>query len=80
MQTVRTLAKGQVVIPMQLRKLLSIGVGDLLEIAVVDGHIELRPLPADPIAAFAGSLRGGESLAQGLEDEHRHEVEGDASR
>lgn len=80
METVRTLAKGQVVIPVALRKRLSIKVGDLLEISVVDGHIELRPLPADPIAAFFGSLRGDASLAQGLKGEHRQEVERDARR
>lgn len=80
MQTVRTLAKGQVVIPASLRKRLSIEVGDLLEVSVVDGHIELRPMPADPIAAFFGSLQGGASLAQDLKEEHRQEVERDAGR
>lgn len=80
MQTVRTLAKGQVVIPASLRKQLSIEVGDLLEVSMVDGHIELRPLPADPIAAFCGSLQGGTSLAESLTEEHRQEVERDARR
>ncbi|MBK8336141.1 MAG: AbrB/MazE/SpoVT family DNA-binding domain-containing protein [Sterolibacteriaceae bacterium] len=80
MQTVRTLAKGQVVIPASLRKQLSIEVGDLLEVSMVDGHIELRPLPADPIAAFCGSLQGGTSLAERLTEEHRQEVERDARR
>jgi AbrB family looped-hinge helix DNA binding protein len=80
MQTVRTLAKGQVVIPASLRKQLSIEVGDLLEVSMVDGHIELRPLPADPIAAFCGSLQGGTSLAERLTEEHRQEVERDAKR
>lgn len=80
MQTVRTLAKGQVVIPATLRKQLSIEVGDLLEVTVVNDHIELRPIPADPIAAFFGSLKGGASMAEGLKEEHRSEVERDADR
>ena len=78
MQTVRTLAKGQVVIPAEVRRRLGIAPGDLLEIRVVDDHIELAPLPDDPIAAFRGSLRGGDSLADGLIEEHRREVTGDA--
>jgi AbrB family looped-hinge helix DNA binding protein len=78
MQTIRTLAKGQVVIPAEVRRRLGIAPGDLLEIRVVDDHIELAPLPDDPIAAFSGSLRGGDSLAGGLIEEHRREVTGDA--
>ena len=78
MQTVRMLAKGQVVIPAEVRRRLGIAPGDLLEIRVVDDHIELAPLPDDPIAAFAGSLRGDDSLADGLIEEHRREGTGDA--
>ena len=77
MQTVRTLAKGQVVIPAEVRRRLGIAPGDLLEIRVVDDHIELAPLPDDPIAAFCGSLGGGGSLAADLIEEHRREVTGD---
>jgi AbrB family looped-hinge helix DNA binding protein len=75
MQTVRTLAKGQVVIPADVRGRFGIESGTLLELTVVDDHIELRPLPRDPIAAFCGSLAHGESLAEGLMAEHRAEVE-----
>lgn len=77
MQTVRTLAKGQVVIPSRIRKQLSIEKGSVLEIALVGDHIEMRPVPADPIAAFCGSLKNPDSLAQGLIDEHRREVRAD---
>ncbi|MFZ5593333.1 MAG: AbrB/MazE/SpoVT family DNA-binding domain-containing protein [Pseudomonadota bacterium] len=80
MLTVRTLAKGQVVIPAELRKQLAIEPGSLLEVSVVGDHIELRPAPRDPIAAFCGSLAGGESLAEGLMEEHRQEVGRDAKR
>ncbi|MDA8159131.1 MAG: AbrB/MazE/SpoVT family DNA-binding domain-containing protein [Desulfobacteraceae bacterium] len=80
MQTVRTLTKGQVVIPSRIRKHLAIEKGSLLEIALVGDHIEMRPVPADPIAAFCGSLKDRDSLAQGLIDEHRQEVCRDGKR
>ncbi len=80
MHTVRTLAKGQVVIPAEVRGRFGIQSGILLELTVVDDHIELRPLPRDPVAAFCGSLARGESLADGLMTEHRAEVELDRKR
>ena len=51
--------KGQVVIPVHLRKLLGIDVGDLLEVEVVpeEGKIELRVSAASRAKALAGSLR-----------------------
>lgn len=80
MLTVRTLAKGQVVIPAEVRGQFGIESGSLLELTVSGDHIELKPLPQDPIAAFCGSLAGGASLAEGLMAEHRAEVERDAKR
>ena len=80
MLTVRTLAKGQVVIPAHLRKQLSIAPGSLLEVSVVGDHLELRPVPRDPIAAFTGSLAGGESLAADLLEEHKREIQPDGRR
>lgn len=77
MHTVRTLSKGQVVIPAAVREALGIKSGTLLDLEVCGDHIELRPVPADPIAAFCGSLAGGESLADGLTKEHQREVERD---
>ena len=80
MLTVRTLAKGQVVIPAPLRKQLAIEPGDLLEVSLSGDHIELRPVPKDPIAAFSGSLSGGKNLANGLIEEHASEVGRDSGR
>jgi len=74
MQTVRTLAKGQIVIPAPIRKRLAISQGSLLGIKLVGDHIELRPMPDDPIAAFSGSLVKGRSLSEGLVAEHKREV------
>ncbi len=77
MLTVRTLAKGQIVIPAAVREHFGIASGTLLNLEVCGDHIELKPAPKDPIAAFCGSLAGGESLAEGLTKEHRAEVEHD---
>ena len=78
MLIVRTLAKGQIVIPAELRRQLGIEPGSLLEIRAVGDHLELYPLPRDPISAFRGSLKAGRSLAQELIEEHREELRHDA--
>ena len=78
MIVVTTLAKGQIVIPAELRRRLGIHPGSRLEIRVEGDHLELHPAPADPIAALRGSVpRGSGSLADALAEEHRREVEGD---
>ena len=74
MDTIRALAKGQVVIPAAVRRRFGINAGSLLGFRVVDNHMELHVLPVDPIQALHGVLAGGESLAGGLEEEHRTSV------
>jgi AbrB family looped-hinge helix DNA binding protein len=80
MLTVKTLAKGQIVIPAALRRRFGIEPGALLELRVAEDHLQLHPLPADPIAAFRGSLKQRPSLAKALAAEHRREVKRDAKR
>lgn len=80
MQTVKTLAKGQIVIPAEIRQRFGIKPGTLVEIREVGDHLEIHPLPADPIAAFRGSLKADRSLADALTREHQQEVERDAGR
>lgn len=80
MVTVKTLAKGQIVIPMELRRRFGIEPGSFLEVRVAEDHLQLHPLPADPIAAFRGSLARRPSLAKDLASEHRREVKRDAKR
>lgn len=75
MITVKSLTKGQVVIPVEIRRKFGIEPGTLLEVRAVDDHIELYPLPQDPVRALRGSLKGGSSLADELIHEHREEVE-----
>jgi bifunctional DNA-binding transcriptional regulator/antitoxin component of YhaV-PrlF toxin-antitoxin module len=61
-----------------LRRQLAIEPGSLLEVRAVGDHLELYPLPRDPISAFRGSLKAGRSLAQELIEEHREELRHDA--
>ena len=74
MLTIKTLTKGQVVIPVALRRQFGIEPGSLIEIKAVDDHLEIYPLPRDPIAAFRGSVKKSPSLAKVLIAEHRSEV------
>ena len=75
MATVKTSGKGQVVLPKVARDRLGIVPGSLVEVTLVEDHLEIRPLPADPIAALRGTLSAKTSLAQGLMEEHLREVE-----
>ena len=51
-------SKGQVTIPVEVRKQLGLGQGDRVEFTLEDGAAVLRPLPPepDPFAAYAGAL------------------------
>jgi AbrB family looped-hinge helix DNA binding protein len=80
MQTLNVLNKGQVVIPAELRQRLGIMPGHVVEIRDAGDHLELYPLPVDPLAAFRGSLKQEASLADELIAEHKFEVERDAGR
>jgi AbrB family looped-hinge helix DNA binding protein len=65
MTIVKTLAKGQVVIPKLIRDRLGIKVGSRLWLQVKDGRVILKPLPADPIEALCGILKqSGPSTAE----------------
>ena len=73
MQTLNILHKGQVVIPAELRQRLGMNPGQRLELRDAGDHLELYPLPLDPLAAFRGSLRRDLSLADELIVEHQLE-------
>lgn len=80
MTIVRTLGKGQVVIPKSVRTRLGIELGSRLLLQVKEGGILLKPLPKDPIKALHGFLkRGGPSTADLLkmrrEEREREERE-----
>ena len=77
---VRTLAKGQVVIPKPIRDRFGIKAGSRLLVRVAGEGIVIKPLPDDPIHALRGILKhGGPSTAELLkwrrEDRVREERE-----
>jgi AbrB family looped-hinge helix DNA binding protein len=60
--------RGQTVIPREIRKLLSITENSLLCWEVEDGVIKVYPVPADPVRASLGLLKGRGSLGEFLEE------------
>ena len=73
MPTVVTSAKGQVVIPKKERDKLGIEPGTRVVVVAVNDHIEVRPIPANPVEYFYGFYKGGPSLTKALLDERRKE-------
>ncbi len=66
MTTVKTLAKGQVVIPAEMRKKYHIEPGTELQIMEYGGIIYLIPPVEDPLKAATGFLPSKPSLASQL--------------
>ena len=66
MGTVRTLSKGQIVIPAWLRKKFRIEPGTEMQIMVYGGIIYLIPLVDDPVQAACGALPAEPSLGNRL--------------
>jgi AbrB family looped-hinge helix DNA binding protein len=71
MSFVKTLAKGQIVIPAEMRKKYHIEPGTELQIMEYGGIIYLVPPVEDPIKAAQGSLPSRPSLAGQLLRERR---------
>lgn len=71
MPTVVTSAKGQVVIPKRERDRVGLKPGMRVAVTVVDDHIEIRPVPEDPVGHFHGFFKKGPSLTKALLDERR---------
>ena len=66
MQIVKASAKGQIVIPKEIREKLGITPGKRILLRMVNEHAEITPLPDDPIKEMRGILKGGKSLAKEL--------------
>ena len=67
--------KGQVIIPVELRKKFNIKKGTRISIEEGQGQvILLRPLPDDPIEASRGMLKGKTSLTKALLKDRREEA------
>ncbi len=73
MAKVRTLSKGQIVIPAEIRKKYRIEPGTEMQIMEYDGIIYLMPPVEDPIKAACGILPSHPSLAEKLLKERKSE-------
>jgi AbrB family looped-hinge helix DNA binding protein len=73
MPTVVTSAKGQVVIPKKERDKVGIKPGTRVVVEAVDDHIEVRPLPENPVEYFHGIFKRGTTLTRALLDERRRD-------
>ena len=72
MAIVKTYAKGQIMIPKEFRDELSIVPGRELSVDLVGDHLEIRPLPDDPLEFLTGIFESHPaSLAQELLEERR---------
>jgi len=73
MPIVRTSAKGQIVIPKEVREKLGITPGKKVLFRIVNKHAEITPLPEDAIKAMRGILIGGRSLSKELLAERKRD-------
>lgn len=75
---VKTFAKGQIVIPKEIRDKLGIKSGKMLSIKVVGDHAEITPLPDDPIEHLTGIFKNYKgSLADELLKERKKDNQKD---
>ncbi len=74
MSIVTTSPKGQVVIPKKEREKLGIKPGAKVLVETVNDHIEIRPLPDDPIEYFCGVFKDGASLTESLLRERKEDL------
>jgi AbrB family looped-hinge helix DNA binding protein len=74
MATVKTLAKGQIVIPADLRKKYHIEPGKELHLMEYGDVMYLIPPADDPIAAATGILPEGPSLSRELLEERKKDA------
>ena len=81
MANVKTHPKGQVIIPKDIREKLGIKPGKILSVELVDEHIEIRPLPDDPIEFLTGIFKDQPgSMAAELIEERRRDNETEEGR
>lgn len=80
MPIVKTSAKGQIVIPKEIREKLGITPGKKVLFRIVDQHAEIAPLPDDSIKAMRGILKGGASMSKELVDERERDNRIDEKR
>jgi AbrB family looped-hinge helix DNA binding protein len=74
MSVTQLTAKGQILVPRQLRRKLGLKPGGKVHLAEEEGRLVLTPVPADPIETATGFLKGRFSLTQDLLREHQEEA------
>jgi AbrB family looped-hinge helix DNA binding protein len=74
MPIVTTSAKGQVVIPKKEREKVGIKPGTKVIAKAVEDHIEIKPLPENPVESYCGIFKKGSSLTKALLKERRKEL------
>lgn len=80
MPVVKASSKGQIVIPKEFREKLGIGAGRKLLLRLVENHMEIVPLPDEPVKALRGMLKAEASLAAELLEERRRDDAVDEKR
>ena len=73
MATMVTSTKGQVVIPKKERETIGIKPGTKVIVEAINDHIEIRPLPEDPVEYFCGIFKEGTSLTKALLKERKED-------
>ena len=72
MAIVKTHGKGQIIMPKDIRDKMGIKPGTTVSVDLVGDHVEIRPLPDDPIEFLTGFLKNHPgSLAQELLEERK---------
>jgi len=74
MAILTTSSKGQVVIPKEERLKVGIKPGSKVIVEAVGDHIEIRPLPENPVEYFCGIFSEGSSLTEALIRERKEEM------
>ena len=73
--SIRLSSKGWVVIPAEMRAKHGLKPGSEVRVVDCGGVLSIVPVPADPINAGLGLLKGEDSLTAFITAEHRHERE-----
>jgi len=80
MATVITSTKGQVVIPKKERETIGIKPGSKVIVEAINDHIEIRPLPDNPVVYFCGIFKEGTSLTRALLKERKEDLRREKER